>query len=310
MLRWTRLLVFAVAALVIAAGSCQAATKIVLGYTGVTSYLPGLVAVDEGFFAKRGLDVEPKLIALNSLEPAALMADSLQIALPTVSVMLEADAGGLDLIAIAGTSVTDPNDPASLIFARTGSGIKTAKDLIGKRFGVPGINALVHVLVREWLRRNGVDYNKVQFIEAPFPRMSDMLRTSMIDAVSATDPFSGRILADKTGYPIGHLYRDLPAGIRTSVYATTRAWADSHRDAVKAFQAGLDEGKAFVETHPEAYKAAAAKYFKLPPAAINNLVMPPLDNVVTTEQIDFWIKLMTEQGLLKSHLDAASLVFH
>jgi NitT/TauT family transport system substrate-binding protein len=307
--RLMRLLIFAALALAAAAGPGHAATKIVLGYTGVTSYLPSLVAVDQGFFAKRGLDVEPKLVALNSLEPAALMADSLQIGLPTVSVMLEADAGGLDLVAIAGTSVTDPNDPASLIFARTGSGIKTAQDLVGKRFGVPGINALVHVLVREWLRRKGVDYNKVQFVESPFPRMSDMLRSGMIDAVSATDPFSGRILEAKTGYPIGHLYRDLPGGIRTSVYATTRAWADSHREAVKAFRAGLDEGKAYMTTHPEAYRAAAAKYFKLPPSAINDLVLPPLDNVVTADQIDFWIKLMTQQGLLKTHLDAASLIF-
>jgi NitT/TauT family transport system substrate-binding protein len=130
--------------LVSAMSTAHAQTKIVLGYTGVTDYLGGMVATDQGFFEKRGLEVRPTMMALNSLEPAALVAGSLQIALPTVSIMLQANDGGLDLVALAGTSVSDPANPSSLILARTGSGIETPRDLVGKRFGVPGLNALVH----------------------------------------------------------------------------------------------------------------------------------------------------------------------
>jgi NitT/TauT family transport system substrate-binding protein len=281
------------------ATSANAQTKIALGYTSVTDYLGSLVAVEQGFFAKRGLDVQPTIISLNSLEPAALASGSLQIAIPTVSIFLQANDGGLDLVAVAGTSVTDPNNASSVILARTGSGIQTPQDLIGKRFGVPGLNALVHVLVREWLREKGVDYHKVTFVEAPFPQMSDLLHNGTIDAVSATDPFSARILAAKTGYTIGHLYRDLPAGIRTSVYATTRTFAKEHPDAIKAFQDGLAEAKAFMESHPDAFRPAAAKYFKLPPQAVAQLEPPKLNLKVTPQQIDYWSNLMIEQGMLR-----------
>jgi NitT/TauT family transport system substrate-binding protein len=288
--------------------SAKAQTKIALGYTAVTDYLGSMVAIEQGFFAKRGLDVQPTIVSLNSLEPAALASDSLQMAIPTVSIFLQANDGGLDLVAVSGTSVTDPNNASSVIVARTGSGIQTPQDLAGKRFGVPGLNALVHVLVREWLREKGVDYRKVTFVEAPFPQMSDMLHNGTIDAVSATDPFSARILAAKTGYTIGHLYRDLPPGIRTSVYATTRSFAKEHPGAIKAFQEGLAEAKAFMATHPDAFRPAAAKYFKLPPQAVAQLEPPKLDLTVTPQQLDYWSDLMIQQGMMKNKPNAAALI--
>lgn len=306
-----RLLHFLLLATSIVAGcaaAAQAQTKIALGYTAVSDYLGSMVAVDQGFFAKRGLDVQPVIVSLNSLEPPALAAGSLQMAIPTVSIFLQANDGGLDLVAVDGTSVTDPNNASSIIVARTGSGIQTPQDLVGKRFGVPGLNALVHVLVREWLREKGVDYHKVIFVEAAFPQMSDMLHNGTIDAVSATDPFSARILAAKTGYTIGHLYRDLPPGIRTSVYATTREWANAHPGAIKAFQAGMVEAKSYMDTHPDAFRSAAAKYFKLPPDAVAQLEPPKLDLQVTPQQIDFWSNLMIQQGMLKTKPDAAALI--
>jgi hypothetical protein len=38
----------------------QPATKIALGYTAVTDFASAFVAVEEGYFSKRGLDVQPQ----------------------------------------------------------------------------------------------------------------------------------------------------------------------------------------------------------------------------------------------------------
>ena len=64
-------------------------TKIVFGYTAVTDFASVFVAAEQGYFKKRGLDVEPKFIPLNSTIPAAIQADSLQIGGPTPSVFLQ-----------------------------------------------------------------------------------------------------------------------------------------------------------------------------------------------------------------------------
>ena len=81
-------------------------TKIVFGYTAVTDFASVFVAAQEGYFAKRGLDLELKFIPLNSTIPAAIQSDSLQIGGPTPSVFLQSVDGGLDHVVVAGGGVT------------------------------------------------------------------------------------------------------------------------------------------------------------------------------------------------------------
>ena len=119
-------------------------SKIVFGYTAVTDFASVFVAAEQGYFKKRGLDVEPKFIPLNSTIPAAIQADSLQIGGPTPSVFLQSVDGGLDQVVVAGGGVTSKSITGFGLVARAGSGIKTAADCVGKKIGVPG-----------WRRRSG-----------------------------------------------------------------------------------------------------------------------------------------------------------
>ena len=43
----------------------QATTKVAYGYSSVTDFASVFVAIDEGFFAKRGLEVEARFIPIN-----------------------------------------------------------------------------------------------------------------------------------------------------------------------------------------------------------------------------------------------------
>ena len=82
-------------------------TKIVFGYTAVTDFATVFVGVDQGFFKKRGLEVEPKFIPINSTIPAAIQSESLQMGGPTPSVFLQAVEGGLDHVLVGGFKVLD-----------------------------------------------------------------------------------------------------------------------------------------------------------------------------------------------------------
>src|SRR6185312_685592 len=120
----------------------SAADKIIIGCTATTDCANAAVAEKEGIFEKNGLDAHMLLIGLNSNIPAALLSNSIQIGGPTPSVFLQAVDGGLDLVAVAGASVTSKStaDTAAIV-ARPDSGIKTAKDFVGKKVGAPGIGA-------------------------------------------------------------------------------------------------------------------------------------------------------------------------
>jgi NitT/TauT family transport system substrate-binding protein len=103
-------------------------------------------------------------------------------------VFLQAVDGGLDHVVVAGGGVTSKSITGFGLVARAGSGIKTAQDCVGKKIGVPGLGAFLHVTFRAWLKSQGVDYKKVNFVEASFPQHGDLLRGGSVDAWSPPTP--------------------------------------------------------------------------------------------------------------------------
>ena len=284
--------------------------KIVFGYTAVTDFASVFLAADQGYFGKRGLDVELKAIPLNSTIPAALQSDSLQIGGPTPSVFLQAVDGGLDLVVLAGGGVLTKNSTGLGLVARTGSGIRSAADCVGKKIGVPGLGAFLHVTFRAWLMQNGVDIRKVDFIEAAFPQHADLLRGGSIDAVVTADPFLSRITDSGAGYVASYYATFLPDGNNTIMYVARRDWVQANPATAKAFRDAVGEASAFMrQPHNDAaVRAAIGHYIKLPPPVLAKAQISPPGPVVGDKQLAYWVGLMRQQGMLKTELKVATLV--
>ncbi|QCI65409.1 ABC transporter substrate-binding protein [Phreatobacter stygius] len=290
--------------------SAQAPTKILLGYTAVADFTSAFVAQEEGHFRKRGLDVGFQLIALNSNIPAALQAESVQIGGPTPSVMLQANDGGLDLVAIAGGSVTS-KDVANYGFVeKTGAGITDAKSAEGKRIGVPGLGAFLHVLFRKWMAEKGADWKKVTFVETPFPQMADILRGGSVDGLITGSPIMERIVQGNIGRVVSYFHTELPAGLPAILYSTTRAWATKNPQLIKAFREGLAEGSAFVadKANDTKVRSVIGKYIPLPPAVLATAIISAQKPTITVAEIDYWIKIMREQDMLRGQPVATNVV--
>ncbi len=303
----------ALAALPVAASlpaRAQAPTKIVFGYTAVTDFASVFVAAEEGYFKKRGLDVELKFIPINSTIPAAIQSDSLQIGGPTPSVFLQAVDGGLDHVVVAGGGVTSKSITGFGLVARAGSGIKTAQDTVGKKIGVPGLGAFLHVTFRAWLKSQGVDYKKVNFVEAAFPQHGDLLRGGSVDAVVSADPFMSRITDSGVGYVASYYSTFLPEGQPTIIHTARRDWVEKNAAAAKAFREALQEAAAFMANpkNNDKVRAAIGKYIKLPPDVIAKVQISPPGPVVTEKQLAYWVGLMKDQDMLKTTPDVTRLI--
>lgn len=285
-------------------------TKVVFGYTAVGDFLSVLAAVEQGYFAKRNLDVEPKFIPLNSTIPAAIQAGSLQIGGPTPSVFLQSVDGGLDQVVLAGGGVLSKTYTELAVVARAGSGVKAPQDFIGKKVGVPGLGALLHVTFRQWLKVNGVDWKKVNFIETPFPQHADLIRGGSIDAVVTGGGFLARIVESSTGYVVSYYTTFLPEGQPTIVHVATREWVRSNPAAAKAFAQGVVEGAAFVSNpkNDAAVREYAVKYLKTPAPLAAKMQISTPGAVVTEKQLNWWVGLMKEQDMLKSTPNVAQLL--
>jgi NitT/TauT family transport system substrate-binding protein len=303
----------ALAALPVAASLpafAQAPTKIVFGYTAVTDFASVFVAAEEGYFKKRGVEVELKFIPINSTIPAAIQSDSLQIGGPTPSVFLQAVDGGLDHVVVAGGGVTAKSITGFGLVARAGSGIKTAQDCVGKKIGVPGLGAFLHVTFRAWLKSQGVDFKKVNFVEASFPQQGDLLRGGSLDAVVSADPFMSRITDSGAGYVVSYYSTFLPEGQPTIIHTARRDWVAQNPAAAKAFREALLEAATFMANpkNNDKVRAAIGKFIKLPPEVIAKVQISPPGPVVTEKQLTYWVNLMKEQDMLKTTPDVSKLI--
>jgi NitT/TauT family transport system substrate-binding protein len=283
-------------------------TKIVVGYTATADFAPGFIAVDQGLFKKRGLDVEFKIVPLNSQLPAAVESDSITMGGTTISVLLQAVDGGLDHVAVAGSGITDKNQDSFGVVAKAGLPIAKAGDFAGKKVGAPGLGAFLHVLFRNWLIDNGVDYKKVTFVEVGFPQMADVLKGGNVDAVVTGEPVMGRIVSAGIGTKVSSFTDNLKVELPIIVYSATRKWVSANPAAAKAFREAIAEGTAIANKDHAAVRAATAKFIKMPPEVIANMKLGRWQAEVTDAGMQGWIDIMKRQDMLRSSLDVGKVI--
>lgn len=288
----------------------QTQTPISYGYSAVSDFATVFVGVEQGLFQRRGLALQPTFIPLNPTIIPGLQSGSLQIGGPTPTGLLQAVDAGLDLVVLGGGGVLSKQYTELGLVAKAGSGIKTAADCVGRRIGVPGVGALLHVTFRHWLKMNGVDAAQVRFVEAPFPQHADMIRGGAVDAVVSGGPFMARILESGQGTVAAYYTTFLPEGYPTIVHAARRDWAEQNPALVKAFRETLVEAAAFMakKSNDAAVREALAKHLKLPPPVVARMQISPPAPTVTLAQLQWWAALMKEQGLLKGDPAVAKLM--
>ncbi len=288
----------------------QTSSPVVLAFTATTDFTSTFVAVEQDMFKKRGLALQPQFIPLNSTIPAALQAGSLQLGGPTPSVFLQAVEGGLDLVAVAGAGATTKNSTNAGLVARKDSGIHTAQDCVGKKIGVPGLGAFLHVTLRAWLKENGVDYRKVTFVEVAFPQHADVLRGGGVDAVVTGEPALSRIVNSGVGY-VASFYLDfMPAGLPTTLYAARRDWATQNPQQVAAFRDGLAEAGDFIADPANAQRVRdiISRYIKLPPEMLATVPVNAQKAALPATSLEFWVNVMKDQQMLRENLDVKQLL--
>jgi NitT/TauT family transport system substrate-binding protein len=278
-----------------AIGSAGAAemTKLTVSYSATADFAPAFIAKDAGIFEKHGLDVTLTNLATTSLSPPALMSGSLQIASNSPPLLLLANDGGMDLVAVAGVAAMDERHPRSSLVTRTGFTATKAQDFSGKKIARPGINSAIDLVLKKWLLDHGVALNQVTLVETPFTQMGDLLKAGQIDAAFELEPLRTRVIDSGAGQKSVDIFSETKPHILASMYASSRSWAEAHRDELKAFRASLKDAAAFEKDHPDAARDIQKKYVGAAsaPDALE-LELDPAD-------FDFWIGVLNQLKLLQ-----------
>lgn len=287
----------------------QTPTKIKVAYTATSDFASGFIAQEAGYFKSRGLDVEFQLIPLNSTMPAALQSGSIDLAGTTLPVFLQAVDSGLDLVAVAGSGTTLPQDQNFAIVVKNDVSIAKPEDYVGKRIGVPGLGAFLHVLFQNWLIEKGVDIKKVVFVEVSFPQMADVLRAGNVDGVITGEPIMSRIVQANIGKIATYFNEVLKGEMPIIVYSSTRKWYEANKSVAKAFRDSVADGAKDVRKDEAFLRASIGKYIKLPPEVLKTM---PINGQwraeIPQENMARWIEVMEKQRMLRTKLNLKRLV--
>ena len=294
---------------VVLAAPAAAQDKIVLGFSASTAFSTAFVAANEGIFKKHGLDVEMKLVPNSSTTPAALIADSLQVATPTAPITLQAVEQGLDLMVLAGGSYYAKGVEDVAIMVRPDSPIKTAKDFEGKRVATAGLNAFLHVLFRKWMAENGGDYKKVIFTETPFAQQIDVLRSGQVDGILAVQPFLARALETNVGRVVAYYIAALEGETLAGWYVATRKWVQANPKAAAAFAAAIGEATELAQKDSAIIRKANLVYIPFPAEVQAKFPDARYRAVVAPEAVEKWNKIALEQAMLKKAVDPAKILY-
>ena len=278
-------------------------TKVAIGFIPVSDWLPAFVAKEKGFFDKNGLDVTMTKIGIISNIPSALMSGSLNIGSSTVPVVLDAVEAGLDINALAGGTrfVKDPS--IFSVVVKTGLPVKSAKDLEGKRVGVPGLRSAGDLLFRKWLLDKGVQPSKVNIVEAPFPQMRDLLKAGTLDAVAVLEPFRGRMVEDQTGFRLSDYVAEVNPDLLGGVWIARKEWLTENPKVAGAFRNSLKEAIDYIAKNPADAKAIEIKY-----TGFNTAFLPPYVIPVSKGDFEFFTKAAREVGYLKNNIDVTKII--
>jgi NitT/TauT family transport system substrate-binding protein len=304
---WRRaaLIVAAMAAL---GGPARAAEPIVGISAPGADGAPIFVAKEEGFYARHGLDVTVQLATLMPNMPPMIASGSAQFGVLTPTTVIQAVDGGLDMVAFSGGSVVSHKLSNQMLVARADAGIKTAADFVGRRVGVPGFGANLHVTLLYWFAAKGVDPKKINFVEVAFPAMRDLLVAKQVDAVIAIDPILTQIVASHAGYVVAELVPDLPEGIPGTIYVAMRDWAAAHPVEIKSLREALAEAEDFTNANQGKARADVAVYLKMPPDLVKLVKIGPQDPVLKPEQLGWWIDVMQKNAMLSGPVDPARMI--
>jgi len=326
-MNWSARLALA-ALLVLTASAATAAEqplKATIGVLRLSSSAPVFIAQDKGYFRDEGLAIELKFF--DAAQPVAVATTSgdVDFGITAFTAGLYNLAGKGTLKVIAGMSRDKPGYPLIGYFAGNkayAAGLKTPKDLAGKRIAVTQVGSSFHYALGLLADKYGFKLSDVKIV--PLQSLTNVvaaLKGETVDAallpISTARPLvesdGAKLLGwvgDETPWQVGAVFAspktlaDKPL-VTKLLAALKRADRDYH-DVVLTT---VKDGTAELNDKTRPLLEIIAKYTNLPvEQVVGNCAYVDPDGKLDVRNVDGQIKWLQEQGFVDKGLDADAII--
>jgi NitT/TauT family transport system substrate-binding protein len=284
-----------------ASAQTNAPATLRLAIIPVANYAPLVVARDKGFFTDENLNVNWTNVNQGAIAVEAVFGGSVEIGGSSIFEPMVARGNGLDLVFIAASARIRSAPPDnSGVAVRSGDAITGAKDLAGKKISAGLINSVNYVHMREWLQRNGVDPNSVQFLEIPFPQMADALFQNRLDAVWNVEPFLTVMLRTGNARILSYPYQENVPRMDITAYMAKESWVKANPDVVRRFRRAIDRATTYlVNASKEERDDFVAKYSGMKPELVAAVNLPEYTTEFNVPSLKANLDIAVRQKLAK-----------
>ncbi|WP_307770598.1 ABC transporter substrate-binding protein [uncultured Phascolarctobacterium sp.] len=178
-------------------------TKVSLGMLRLTSSAPLFIAMDKGFFAEEGIEIEPQWF--DAAHPIAVSTASSKVDVGATGITaslynMAANGQKLGIVADKGREQKGYSSSALLVTTDNyNTGVKSLKDLKGKRIGITQKGSTFHYMLGRMLETQGMSLNDVEIV--PLSKLSAVmaaLESKQIDGCILNEPNITKV--QKAGY--------------------------------------------------------------------------------------------------------------
>ncbi|HPG41121.1 MAG TPA: NrtA/SsuA/CpmA family ABC transporter substrate-binding protein [bacterium] len=228
-----------------------------------------MIAEDEGFFDKAGVDVEIKEFTAGKFALQAFLGGSIDVAVSgEVPVTLSTLQGNKFRVL---AQVVERTINECRVVVRKEEGLDTPESYFGtkKRKLSTSFGGGPEFFTYNFLRKHSIADDQVDLISQRPEDMPAALSNGTVDAISIFDPFA-RIAEIQMG-EIGQTFTDEDIYSELYVVDVMQKTIDEKSELLKAFIKGLYDAQFFIREHPEESKEILIKYTKLDKQIVDDI---------------------------------------
>jgi NitT/TauT family transport system substrate-binding protein len=289
--------------------SAQQLTKVRINKIPIAPYVPTEVALSRGWFKEEGLDVSIDTIAAGAVAIQALAGGKLDIIYTSLDIGLRAYTRGFDVVILSNQNNAQRSGrDAAGILVRNDLGIKSLKDLEGKRVLVNNLQNVNWAYTREAIAQAGGDPNKVQFLEVNFPQMVDALLGNQADAASTTEPFTTIGVGTGKLSVLSYMFVEVQPGLNIAGWVASGRWVKQHPKEAVAFRRVLQRAMDLLENNPEEKTKAILQFTPLKPELLSRITLDKWTTKLDPADLQKQLEVYKKQGLIDNTYDVRKII--
>ncbi|MCL5290947.1 MAG: MetQ/NlpA family ABC transporter substrate-binding protein [Actinobacteria bacterium] len=273
-------------------------TKVRIGTVPTEDALPLFVAVEKGYFKKKGLDVTIETFPSAQERDAALQAGKIDGFMGDLLAAAMLENGGVDVSVVSIMMGATPQEGRFAILVPGNSPIKGIAQLRNVPVAISK-DTVIEYVTDELLKEYGLKGSEIKKVEVKkIPIRQEMLVAGQLQAATLPDPFAA--VAEKRGARV--IVDDTRgANLSQTVLLFRKDFVDKDGEVVTAFLEAQNEGVKAIKDNPAAFQPLLIQKARIPTIIARTYLVGkyPAVQVPKKADVDRVLKWMSAKKLIK-----------